>query len=124
MIDLGALFKTIVWDSMVRSAVTKLLAALILTPTGIVGEFVTWVALKATDWVFNNLVIPFVKVETIKLKNEIHQKQFDDASASLAIVAKDKGINSPEFAAQHSKEQNAFYNLVHFNSKPLVVPAN
>lgn len=112
------LFKSLVWDSLVKKLIASILTKLMLTATGPLGWFVGTVVTKISDQLFV-IFSMFADVSTIRLRNAIHQKQFDDASEKLGIVLAEHGPNSQEFQNAHAKEQDAFYNLITIKVDPL-----
>jgi hypothetical protein len=111
---ISPVFKSLVWDVMIKSAIGKMVALFALSPTGIVATILSGVVLKIADQLYP-VFEKTVKVGEIKLSNEIHQKIYDIANYKLKIIAIEKGINSDEFKKQRDIEHNKLLNAVTFN---------
>jgi hypothetical protein len=112
-----SLFKTIIWNSFTKLAISELLASLGIA-AGPLGWIVTQVVTLISDRIYA-VASMLLDLGTIKLRNAIHQAQFDNASEKLGIIAAEYDTTTPEFQKAHQDEQTAFYNLVSFNSDPL-----
>lgn len=114
------IFKNIVWDAWVKLAVAKVCTALALSVTGpfgfIIGTLMTFFADN-----FYAIAVLYVDFAVIKMRNAVHQQQFDNASEQLAIILAEYGPDSKEFADAHVKEQQAFWNLITVKPDPLGV---
>ena len=66
-------------------------------------------------------MVKMVKIETIQIQDEIHQKSFERAQLKLKIIAKEKGIDSQEFKDAREKEKQALRKLILFNDASTVV---
>jgi hypothetical protein len=120
-LDLLNLFKTIIWDAFIKSAITDGLAAIGLSLGNPLVVPFTFLFTKMTDWFFKNYFAPAVNIETIILADNIHQKIWSDAQIKLKIIAKESGIDSEAFKKEHQVEQDKFYAAIKFRNNPLVV---
>lgn len=103
--DLGDLFKALVWNNLIKAALARLFLAVPFLGWGPIGVVVSWVVTKIADKLYDELEM-IVNLQAIALKNEIHQREFDRASMKLHIIAREKGTASSEFknAREHAKE--------------------
>lgn len=118
--SIADLFKSLVWDNFVKMAISDLLTALAISATGPLGWIITSVVTMFANKLFAAFAM-FADISTIKLRNAIHQSQFDNASQMLGITLSEYGPNSKEFEDAHAKEQQAFYNLITIKVDPLGV---
>jgi hypothetical protein len=109
-LDLGDIFKELVWDVLVKAAIGQLFAALPFLAWGPIGIVVSWALTLFANKLYEG-VKEFVNLQAIVLRNEAHQRAYDRASVSLKIIAQQKGIESPEFKnarEDHKKKLSEF----------------
>lgn len=111
----GDLFKTLVWDGVVMAATKALIAAVPFLGFGPLG-IVTGVVVS----IFANFVYEQLKgiydFESIGFKNEAHRQAYDDAGVKLKLIARDHGIDSPEFKQAREVHREALSVFVQFHS--------
>ena len=94
--DIGDIFKDLVWNALVKLAISKLFAAVPWLGWGPIGVIVGWIAGMLAEQLYDAMRMA-VDLQLIAFKNDKLRKAFDGASVTLKIIAKDKGITSPEF---------------------------
>lgn len=119
-IELSDLFKSMVWDILLKKAISKMMVSLVISPTGFLGVLLTKIIIAIADRLYP-IIIEFVKIESIILTDEVHQKGFERAQLKLKVIALEKGINSQEFKDARKKEQDALLKLIKFNDGSTVV---
>jgi len=108
--DIGDTFKDLVWDAMVRVALQALFSAVPWLGWGPIGVVVGWIVGMVANYLYSSVKMA-IDLNAIALKNEEHRRAYDDAGVKLKLIAKDKGIDSPEFRAardDHKKRLAAF----------------
>lgn len=113
--DLGDIFKKLVWDSLIKFALQQLFLAVPLLGWGPIGYVVTWIATYFTDKLFVALKLA-VDLEMIVLRNEEHKREYTLAALDLKHIIKEKGLNSPEFKKAREKHQEALARFVRFDT--------
>lgn len=117
-VDLSLIFKSMVWDLLIKQAIADALAWLPLSISGPFGIVIG----KAIGWLGDKLFTYFitvVKIEDISLMNSIHDKMYKNAQLKLKIIAKESGVDSQEFKNENAKMQDALWDFVRFNADPL-----
>lgn len=109
--SVSPIFKSLVWDVMIKSAVGKAIALLALSPTGFVANIVATLLIKFSDWLYP-IFEKAIKVGEIKLSNEIHQRAYEKAQYKLKVIAIEKGIDSDEFKKQRDIEHNKLVDAI------------
>lgn len=104
--DLGDLFKDLVWDNLVKAALGRLFAAFPLLGWGPIGFVIGWVATRLAEELYK-VTEEFIDLKLIVLRKQSHRQAFDHAGVVLKIVALDKGIDSPEFKNEREKHKLA-----------------
>lgn len=110
------LFKTLVWDVLVREAINQLTKASILSPIlswGPLNFIFTWVVLKLTDKLYV-MVRMFIDVTKIRLKNAAAENAYNLASSSLKVIGINYGEDSEEFEDARLNHQDKLSKLVRF----------
>lgn len=113
MPDIGDIFKDLVWDALVKAALGMLFRAVPWLAWGPLGVFVGWVVGLAAGYLYDAVKMA-IDLQVIAFKNEAHRKAFDDAGVKLKIIAKDKGIDSPEFKEARELHKKRLAEFVHF----------
>lgn len=113
-VDISDLFKSFVWDVMIKAAIADAMVALSLSPTGFLGVLLTKLIIYGTNKLYP-YIVRFVKIQSIILQDEIHQKGFEKAQLKLKLVALKNGIDSQEFKDARKIEQDTLYKLIKFN---------
>lgn len=109
--DIGDLFKQLVWENITKAALNKLFAAIPALSWGPIGYFVTWFWGKLADYVYEEVKL-YVNLEYIVFKNKILEKEFNLASVKLKIIARESGIDSEAFRSARDENKKALSNLV------------
>lgn len=111
--DLSGLFKSLVWDTLVKVALQQLFLAVPLLGWGPIGYVVSWVVVKLTDKLYD-VTKTAVDLEVIVLRNEEHRREYAVAAVKLKLIAKSKGVDSPEFKNAREEHQQALSRFVRF----------
>ena len=115
-VDAGDLFKSFVWDAIVKLVVGRLIAMIPFLGWGPIGIFTGWVVGIVMGWVYDAVKMA-IDLQVIHFRNEEHQKAFDSASLKLKLIARDKGIHSPEFLIARQENAKALAVFVTFGPK-------
>jgi hypothetical protein len=99
-------FKSLVWDSMVRSALIS--AGLNFWPVNIFLSMFT-------DLIFGKLRLGF-DLGSIAFINAQHKSAYDKASVTLKVIAYDKGEDSDEYKKARAAALSALSGFVRFNT--------
>lgn len=115
MTDVSAddLFKDLIWQPIVKLILAELFKLLPFLAWGPLGPIVTLIVTYLAEKIFTAVKL-FVDLQVISLKNKEHQAAYDRASVSLKIIAKDKGIDSPEFRKARDENKAALSDFVKF----------
>jgi hypothetical protein len=105
-------FKSLVWDVGVSAVLTYYLGGWLSIP--VVGTVTKFILTTITDGVFA-AVRMVVDIEAVVLVNAQHKAEYQDASIKLAVIAHDKGINSPEFKAERENAKVSLAKFVSFS---------
>ena len=112
--DLGAIFKDLVWDVLVRVALSKLFQSVPFLGWGPLGMLVGWAVGIFGSMLFE-AVREAVQLEVIVLRNEAHRKAFAAAATNLKAIARDKGPDSNEFKEARDAHRKALSEFVQFH---------
>jgi len=119
-VELLTIFRKIVWDVLSKKAIAKVMALLAVNPSGFLGvlafKILSVLSEKAFEWVALE-----IKLESIKVVNEVHQSQFERAQLKLKLIARNSGIESEEFKKARIEEHEKLVKVVVFNLDPTVV---
>lgn len=107
-------FKSLVWDIFFKNLAVKFVMFFGMTPNGAAAIALTKIVLYFTEKAYV-VFKKTVKVGTIVLANDVHQKSYERASLKLKIIAREKGIESDEFKNQRKIEHDKQADLVIFN---------
>lgn len=107
-------FETLVWDVIAATLLQSLFTAIPFLGWGPIGIIVTFIASKIFNAIYSALAL-FVETEAIILRNEMHQKAFNDASVQLKIIAQEKGLDSPEFITARDTQKTALAAFIKFS---------
>lgn len=119
-IELLTIFRKIVWDVLSKKAIAKVMALLVINPSGVLGTIVLNILAKISEKAFEWVALE-VKLESIKVVNEVHQSQFERAQLKLKLIARNSGIESDEFKKARVEEHEKLVKVVVFNLDPTVV---
>ncbi len=104
-------FQELLWSTLINAALKGLFALLPALGWGPVGYIVTWVVGYFSDILFKGLS-EVLDLEKIAIKNNELRQAYDRASVTLAILARDKGIDSPEYREARNENKDALSKLV------------
>ena len=82
MQDLSGLFKDLLWDNLIKLALSNLFAAVPFLGWGPVGWFVTYIVTKYSDQFYAVMEMHF-DLQAIAFKNEELRLAYDSASVKL-----------------------------------------
>lgn len=108
-----SIVKTIAWDSLVKVSLAALYVA--VPWLGPLSFLITPVVTLFADKLYNFLGEEAIE-GWIDGENTGRRVALDRSDANLAAIARDKGIDSPEYQAAHKQEKADFENLIHFTS--------
>ncbi len=113
---MGDIFRSLVWDSMVKAALQRLLTSL---PSwiggGPIGFVVSWAFQKIADRIYNELD-KLVITQGIHLRNLSQRLAFDRAALALQIVSDAYGPESEEFKKERENAKRRLADMVSFNN--------
>jgi len=111
-------FKSLVFDELVKAAIAKIISQAAFLAWGpvayIVGQVVTYVA-----GVLYEYMSDVINLEVILLKNSAYHAAYIEAHFRLQKVAKEKGIESPEFKTEREKHKAALSRFVRYGGVPV-----
>lgn len=119
-VELLTIFRKIVWDVLSKKAIAKVMALLVINPSGVLGTIVLNILAKISEKAFEWVALE-IKLESIKVVNEVHQSQFERAQLKLKLIARNSGIESDEFKKARAEEHEKLVKVVVFNLDPTVV---
>ena len=107
------LFKDLVWDSLVKSALTALFVAVPGLAVWPLGMIIRWVVNRYAGQLFQLLRL-VVDLKVIAFVNYEHKRAFDNAAVKLKIIALDQGIDSDEFKKARENAKASLAKFVTF----------
>lgn len=107
------LFKTLVWDNLIKAALGQLYAAFPILNLPVIGWFVQFVILKYTDLLYAGMK-EWVQFKEIMIKNLNLEHEYDRADVKLRLVHDEHGPESAEYKAAAKEEADAFSNFIKF----------
>lgn len=119
-VELLTIFRKIVWDVLSKKAIAKVMALLVINPSGVLGTIVLNILAKISEKAFEWVALE-IKLESIKVVNEVHQSQFERAQLKLKLIARNSGIESDEFKKARKEEHEKLVKVVVYNLDPTVV---
>lgn len=111
---MGDAFKFLVWDSLIKLAISELLKRVAFLSWGPVAFFITWLITKFSD-VFYELFSDMIEIQVLILKNENIHKEFAEASLDLKRVAIARGVDSVEYKEVRSARIKKMENFVRYD---------
>jgi hypothetical protein len=109
--ETGDLFKSLVWDWMVKAALGRLFAAAPFLAWGPIGWIVTAVVDRYTGELYD-LLHEFIDFKVIAFRNVELRDAFITAELKLKGIAQSYGIYSPEYKVAHEAERQDFARFV------------
>lgn len=106
-------FKSLVFDQLVRAAIASIVGLAPWLAYGPVSFLITRVVTYVCDRLYDELA-EAVNFEMILLKNSAYHKEYLKAHIELRGIAKNVGIDSPEFKASREKHKAALAKFVRF----------
>lgn len=106
-------FKDLVWTPLITVGKTALKTELPFLGLPVISTVFNGIVGLISDWIFNQMALG-MDLTAIKLVNSEHQSAYDSASIQLKVVAHDKGVNSPEYAAAKQKAMEALSKFTEF----------
>lgn len=107
-------FKDLAWDVAVKKALDWLFEKYAFLTWGPLGYLITRFVLLFTDTLYSYIKL-VIDVNLIPIRNEAFKESFDRASINLFLLAKEKGIDSPEFRSARDEHKKALSNLAVFD---------
>ena len=107
------LFKTLIWDTLIKAALKKLFLKVPLLGWGPIGFLVSHFVFKFTDMLYLE-VKDFINIKMIFFKNKEAHDKYAEASKDLALILKDKGVESDDFKKAREAHKEALSNFVRF----------
>lgn len=108
------IFKSLVWNSLVKAATNALFAAVPFLAWGPVGWLVNIIITKFADFLFAQAK-EFIIFEAIQFRNKELQSKFDLASVELKLIAINKGVDSDDFKQARAKNVNDLSAFIRFD---------
>ncbi len=112
--ELGQLFKDLVWDAIIRALISRLFAAVPFLGWGPIGMLVSWGITYFADKIFEAIKL-YINLEMIVLRNAQHLAAFQRAGSELYLIARDHGVDSEEFRRSREAHKSALAAYVKFN---------
>lgn len=107
-------FKSLVWDGVIDASLSALFVQAPYLNVWPLRQIITGISRLATDKVFAMLKLT-VDLQAIVFLNTHHKAAFDNAFVKLKILARDKGIDSPEFKKAKEDAKIDLARFLHFN---------
>lgn len=114
--DIGDTLKDLVWDVLIQAALAKVFSAVPWLGWGPIGAVVTVVVGLVADQLFDGMKMVF-DMNKIPFVNAAHLKAYETGSVKLKLIARDKGIDSPEFKEARLATREELSTFVQF-AKP------
>lgn len=109
-------FKELVWDAAVDAALAYLFGTAMKVP--VIGWLIKIVAYALTDRLYGGLRLG-VDLAVIFGRNAAFKRTFDNAMVTLAILERDKGLESEDYKNAKINAKKAMAEFVRFGSAPL-----
>lgn len=113
-LDVGDLFKSLVFDSLVKAAITRLFIAVPFLGWGPIGLVVNNIIVHFVDELYD-ITKTTLDLRAIAIKNNEHQQAYLAACLQLRIVALEDGPESTKFLEMREQHKNALSKFVRFN---------
>ena len=112
-VSLEELFKSMVWDAIVKALIARLFVIVPFLGWGPIGLVVTWGLTLLAEKLYSAIKL-FINLEMIVLRNAEHERAFTRAGSELYLIARDKGIESEEFGRAREEHKVALAAFVSF----------
>ena len=113
--EIEQLFKSLVWDNLIKAAIKKVFMAVPFLAMGPLGKITVYLLTKFADKLYD-VLHEQIDLQVIVFKNYRLRKEFDRASVKLKIIAKSKGIESNEFKDARELHKKRLSDFVRFAS--------
>ena len=113
--DIDQLFRSLVWDNLVKAAIKRVFMAVPFLAIGPLGVITKFIIIKIANKIYEVLK-ETVDLQLIVFKNYRLKKEFDRASVMLKIIAQGKGVDSNEFKDAREIHKKRLSNFVRFAS--------
>lgn len=110
-------FKDLVWDNVVQAGITALFAQVPWLNAWPIGGAVRYLLTLFADKIFDSVKLS-IDLQAIVLVNQEHKVAYNKELAKLKIVAREKGIESPEFAKERENAKKALSKFVSYGATP------
>lgn len=114
--DIGDTLKDLVWDGLIQLALAEVFKAVPILGWGPIGAVIRVVVGLVADQLFAGMKLAF-DMNKIPFVNEAHQRAYETGSVKLKLIARDKGIDSPEFKEARLATRKELSTFVQF-AKP------
>lgn len=109
------IFKSLVWDTLIEAGLAALFTAMPGLNIWPIRTILSGFIHLFSDRLFGVLKLT-VDLQAIAFVNEAHKKAFDNEAVKLKILAKDRGIDSPEFKEARDDAKVVLSQYVHFSA--------
>ena len=107
------LFKILIWDNLVRAALSRLFLLVPLLGWGPFGIVISHFAFKFADSLYDGTK-EYIEITKIAMKNKEMEEAFNKASVKLYIIARDSGVESEAYRSAREEHKKSLSNLVRF----------
>lgn len=107
-------FKSLVFDQLTKAAIAQILGLSPFLAWGPIAYIIGQAVVYVGDVIYNQLK-DAVNLEVILIKNEAFHKAYVNASLSISKIAKEKGIDSPEFRKARDEHKAALSKFVRYS---------
>jgi hypothetical protein len=117
MQELGDLFKSMVFDKIVKKMIQSLFAKIPFLGWGPIGTIVSMLLTKLANALYEALAM-YIDFQIIAFKNKKLEEQFTTASVELYSAANQYGIDSAEFEMARKANDDAFFKFIEMGDTP------
>ncbi len=109
------IFKSLIWDALIKLALTQLFKAIPFLGWGPIGWIVSMIAVYFGNKLYD-VVEMFINFKMIIFNNEKLHREYVDASINLKNLAEINGIDSEEFKDAREKHKKSLSALIRFDA--------
>lgn len=113
--EIENIFQTLIWEPLIKAALASLFVAAPWMTVWPLQPIITFALTQFSNLLFGIMSLT-VDLGAIELVNSDAQTAYESASENLKIVALDKGLGSPEYAAALQTEKTALAKFVRFGA--------
>ena len=106
-------FKSLVWDNLVKAGIQRLFVAAPWLGWGPVGWITGFIITHFADMLYEAVKLQ-IELELIVIRNEAFRREFNEASLNLKSISQSKGPESPEFEAARKAHAEALSRFTRF----------